>query len=166
MNSVLDGVRFLGATLWTDFAFYGAGPRLLKSMSDASRSVSDFRMIRLGKTELLRPEHVREMHLAQVKWLEEQALEEFDGPTIVITHYLPHRRSIHPRYEGDPLNPAFVSDLASLVKLPVTLWIHGHTHESLDYTVNGTRVVCNPRGYLPMETNPAFNTRFVVGVEG
>ena len=26
------------------------------------------------------------------------------------------------------------------------LWIHGHTHDSFDYVVNGTRVVCNPRG--------------------
>jgi hypothetical protein len=46
--------------------------------------------------------------------------------------------------------PCFASDLDHLVRAPVALWVHGHTHESLDYTVNGTRVFCNPRGYLPM----------------
>lgn len=25
--------------------------------------------------------------------------------------------------------------------------MYGHVHDSLDYQVNGTRVVCNPRGY-------------------
>jgi hypothetical protein len=39
----------------------------------------------------------------------------------------------------------------------VSLWIHGHTHESVDYFVNSTRVVCNPRGYAPMELNESFD---------
>jgi Icc-related predicted phosphoesterase len=48
------------------------------------------------------------------------------------------------------------------VVTPVALWIHGHTHESMDYTLAGTRVVCNPRGYLPDEPNPGFEAGFVV----
>jgi Icc-related predicted phosphoesterase len=112
--------------------------------------------------EVFRPEHAREIHLAQVRWLERKLLDMFDGPTVVITHYLPHVRSISPKYEGDRLNPAFASDLARLVGPPVTLWIHGHTHESFDYVVNGARIVCNPRGYLPMEPNPAFDPKLVV----
>ena len=112
--------------------------------------------------EYFRPEHARQLHLAQTAWLEGKLIEMFDGPTVVITHYLPHRHSIHPKYKGDRLNPAFASDLSRLVRPPVKLWIHGHTHESFNYVVNGTRLVCNPRGYLPMEPNPAFNPRFVV----
>jgi predicted phosphodiesterase len=159
---LIEGTRFLGATLWTDFALYGVGPRLQQSMNDARQAITDFRVIRFGPSELFSPEHAREMHLAQVKWLEGKLIEEFDGPTVVVTHFLPHRRSIHPKYEGDRFNPGFASDLAHLVGPPVSLWIHGHTHESLDYLVNGTRVVCNPRGYLPMEPNVAFDPRFVV----
>jgi len=163
---LIEGTRFLGATLWTDFALYGVGPRLQQSMDDARRAITYFRAIRYGSTELFSPELAREMHLSQVKWLEDKLMEEFDGPTVVVTHFLPHRRSIHPKYEGDQFNPAFASDLARLVGPPVSLWIHGHTHESLDYVVNGTRVVCNPRGYLPMEPNFAFDPRFVVEVAG
>ena len=36
------------------------------------------------------------------------------------------------------------------------LWIHGHMHESFNYEVYGTRVVCNPRGYAPEALNPDF----------
>ena len=158
----IEGTRFLGATLWTDFALYGVGPRLQQSMNDAREAITDFRVIRFGASESFSPELAREMHLAQVKWLEGKLIEEFDGPTVAVTHFLPHRRSIHPKYEGDRFNPGFASDLAHLVGPPVSLWIHGHTHESLDYLVNGTRVVCNPRGYLPMEPNVAFDPRFVV----
>jgi hypothetical protein len=29
----------------------------------------------------------------------------------------------------------------------VPLWIHGHTHESIDYEHKKTHVVANPKGY-------------------
>jgi predicted phosphodiesterase len=159
---VLGDTRFLGATLWTDFALYGTGPSTAQAMNDAQQGMMDFRLIRRSDVELFSPEHAREIHLAQVRWLEGKLIEMFDGPTVVITHYLPHWRSIHSKYEGDRLNPAFASDLSRLVRPPVALWIHGHTHESFDYVVNGTRIVCNPRGYLPIEPNLAFDPRFVV----
>ena len=81
---------------------------------------------------------------------------------MVITHHLPHAMSVHAKYAGDPLNPAFASDLSALVRQPVQLWIHGHTHESMDYQIDGTRVVCNPRGYLPQQPNTAFDPGLVV----
>jgi Icc-related predicted phosphoesterase len=80
----------------------------------------------------------------------------------VVTHHLPHAMSIHEKYQRSALNPAFASDLSELVCAPVALWIHGHTHESMDYTLAGTRVVCNPRGYLPDEPNPGFEAGLVV----
>ncbi|MGH8139227.1 MAG: metallophosphoesterase [Steroidobacteraceae bacterium] len=161
---ILADTRFLGATLWTDFALYGADlSQLGQSMADASHAVTDFRLIRLGGSgRAFRPADARNIHMGQLKWLTAKLAEPFDGPTVVITHHLPHRGSIHPRYEGDRLNPAFASDLAHLVGPPVTLWIHGHTHESFDYVANGTRIVCNPRGYLPMEPNPAFDPALTV----
>lgn len=160
---VLGGVRFLGATLWTDFALYGTTQSELgRAMADAKYGMNDFRVIRYGDQGLFRPEHARDIHLGQVKWLAERLAEPSDRPTIVVTHYLPHRQSIHPKYDGDSLNPCFASDLAHLVRPPVTVWIHGHTHESIDYVVNGTRVVCNPRGYLPAEPNLSFDPTAVV----
>jgi predicted phosphodiesterase len=158
----VGGVRFLGATLWTDFELYGSAPReVALAMSDAVRGMLDYRLIRRG-TELLRPEDTRDLHRVQVAWLEQRLAESFAGPTVVVTHYLPHRQSVHPKYAGNRFNPCFASDLARLVRAPAAVWIHGHTHESLDYVVGQTRVVCNPRGYLPREPNPAFDPAFMV----
>jgi Icc-related predicted phosphoesterase len=131
-------------------------------MAIAKQWMTDFQIISYGNQGPFRPEHARDIHLEQVRWLEEKLAERVKEPTVVVTHHLPHRRSVHPKYEGDSLNPAFVSNLDHIVRTPVSLWIHGHTHESMDYVVNGTRVVCNPRGYLPGEPNPHFDPALVI----
>jgi hypothetical protein len=87
------------------------------------------------------------------------------GSTVVVTHHLPHRQSIHPKYEGSDLNPSFASDLGDLMGPSVSLWIHGFTHESFDYVMSGTRVVCNPRGYVPMESNAAFDPVLTISLQ-
>lgn len=155
---ILGGTRFLGTTLWTDYELYGSAPAdLERAMADAAVEMNDFRMIQWAGGEPLAPALVRDMHLNGVAWLAERLAEPFAGPTVVVTHHLPHRRCIHPKYEGTRFNPCFASDLDHLVRAPVALWVHGHTHESIDFLVNGTRVVCNPRGYLPHEPNPSFD---------
>jgi hypothetical protein len=50
----------------------------------------------------------------------------------------------------DQSNPVFASDLDPLVRPPTALWVHGYTRQSIDATVNGTRIVCDPRGSLPI----------------
>jgi Icc-related predicted phosphoesterase len=122
----------------------------------------DYRLIRWRDTGLLTPEGTRAIHHLQAAWLTNQLAQQFSGDTVVVTHHLPHPNSVHPRYTGDSLNPSFASDLSALVREPVKLWIHGHTHESMDYVVNGTRVVCNPRGYMPQEPNRSFKPSLVV----
>jgi predicted phosphodiesterase len=161
---VIGGVRFLGATLWTDFALYGTDPRSInRAMSVARSGMNDFQLIRYGNGAF-HPEDARAIHLERVRWLRAKLAEDFVGTTIVVTHHLPSQQSIHPKYRASALNPSFASDLGDLMGPPVSLWIHGHTHESFDYFVNGTRVVCNPRGYSPMELNPAFDPMLALEV--
>jgi predicted phosphodiesterase len=160
---VIGGARFLGATLWTDFALHGADLSSIdRAMADADSGMNDFRLIGYGERGRFLPENARAIHLAQVRWLRIKLAEKFPGPTIVVTHHLPHRHSIHLRYKGSGLNPSFASDLSDLMGPSVPLWIHGHTHDSFDYVVNGTRVVCNPRGYAPMALNPEFKPDLTV----
>ena len=163
---MIEGVRFLGATLWTDFALYGSeAPMIARASAAAKRGMVDYRAIRLLGSGLLRPQDTLAIHQRQVAWLAQQLAQPFAGATVVITHHLPHAGSVHAKYAGDLLNPAFASDLSALVREPVQLWIHGHTHESMDYEVHGTRVVCNPRGYLPQQPNPAFDPGLVVTLD-
>jgi predicted phosphodiesterase len=155
---VIDGVRFLGATLWTDFGLQGDDPRSIeRAMAHAQYGMYDFQVIRCGDNRKFRPADARAIHLTQVRWLRSQLADQSVGTTVVVTHHLPHRQSIHPKYKESDLNPGFASDLSDLMGPPVSLWIHGHTHESFDYVMNGTRIVCNPRGYSPMELNPEFD---------
>jgi hypothetical protein len=159
---ILDGVRFLGSTLWTDFDLFGEASRP-GSMRQAGRHVVDYHVIGFGNEGWLRPEHTRQLHLESLAWLEDKLGEEFPGSTVVISHHAPHRGSLHPRFADSPISPAFVSNLDALMGR-ATLWIHGHTHDSFDYSIAGTRVLCNPRGYDPFELNPGFNPRLSIEV--
>ena len=42
------------------------------------------------------------------------------------------------------------------------LWVHGHTHNSLDYALGRTRVVVNPCGYKDVEVNLQYNRQLVI----
>ena len=144
---VLGGVRFLGATLWTDFMIGGAGAAREAAMREAGRFMRDFSVVRIGGAPFT-PEASVGLFAQHAAWLEERLATPHAGPTVVITHHAPSPRSIHPRFAGSPLNACFVSDAERLIDARhVQLWIHGHTHDSFDYRVAGTRVVCNARGY-------------------
>ena len=167
---VLQGVRFIGSTLWSDFRIVGDGQARLDAMAQAQRFAYDFTRVRVGDAPdapLFTPEDSAALFDANVRWLREALAQPFAGPTVVVTHHAPTAQSIHPRFAGSPLNGIFVSDAQALVKASgARLWIHGHTHDSFDYRVGGTRVLCNPRGYAKegVAENAAFDARLVVDV--
>ena len=167
---VLDGVRFLGATLWTDFLLLGEGEARTEAMRDAQALVRDFKLIRLdaASPSLFTPEDAAALFAAHAAWLRDRLAQPHHGPTVVVTHHAPSPRSIHARFEGSPLNPCYVSHSEHLLDgRRVRLWVHGHTHDSFDYVVNGTRVVCNPRGYArgAINENSRFDPKLVVDLE-
>jgi predicted phosphodiesterase len=158
----LGGVRFLGATLWTDFLLT-RDPLL--AQHEAQERMTDYRRIRTAAYRHLRAPDTREAHGVARRFLEKSLLEPFDGRTVVVTHHAPSDRSISARFRSaNHLNAAYASDLEALMGPEVALWVHGHTHDSLDYRLAQSRVVCNPRGYVPIEPNPEFDPGFVVGV--
>jgi len=163
---VIDGVRFLGSTLWTDFALFGTGERRAQAMRDGQRFLRDFSVI--GDSEArFSPEQSARLFAIHARWLAARLADAHDGPTVVITHHAPSPRSVHPRFAGSPLNACFASDIEYLIDAArVELWIHGHMHDSFDYRVNGTRVVCNPRGYASngVNENPLFDAGFEVDI--
>lgn len=142
---VLGEVRFLGTTLWTDFELFGresSRPAITESL----KYVVDFRAIRHGPVGRLTPEQTIVFHRAATAFLKDRLAAPFGGKTVVITHHAPHPGSVHSRWERNLTSAAFVSDLTSLLGKP-RLWFHGHTHDSFDFEVNGTRIVANPMGY-------------------
>ena len=142
----IEGTRFVGATLW-----FPPTP----DEAEYRGSLMDFALI-----ESFVP-WVHEAHAGNVAFLE-QNVRKGD---VVITHFVPHPRSVAPQYEGSPLNRFFLApDVAPLVEeRGARLWIHGHTHISFDYQVGDTRVVCNARGY-PAEPGTSMNPELVIEV--
>ena len=157
-------IRFIGATLWTDFALFG-DPDL--GMQFAASQMADFRLIR-GSCGSLTPVETAEWHLESRNFIERQLGSSFAGKTIVVTHHAPSSRSVPRRYASNPITPAFASRCDDLLDLGADLWVHGHTHDSFDYKAGATRVVCNPRGYEDGWTrrieNPRFNADFLIPV--
>jgi len=161
--AVIDGVRFIGATLWTDFALMGQQPI---AMEHARRAMNDYRAISWRKNpwERFHPRHTFDMHEKSRRFLRDALRIPFDGQTVVVTHHCPHPGSVHEKYRGDLLNAAFCSDLSDLMSPGrPDLWIHGHTHDSFDYEAEGVKVVCNPRGYD--RENRGFDAGLVIDTD-
>ena len=167
---VTGGVRFLGATLWTDFGLAGDAPQRAAAKDQARRQLRDFSRIRAhaDPADAFSPDDSVALFERHAAWLASRLARRHAGPTVVITHHAPSPGSIHPRFAGSLLNACFVSDLRHLLRADrVSLWIHGHTHDSFDYRVDGCRVVCNPRGYARggVDENPLFDPDFIVALD-
>ncbi|ACA89201.1 metallophosphoesterase [Burkholderia orbicola MC0-3] len=170
---VLGDVRFLGCTLWTDFKLYANNISATRCIRDAQQAMADFRLIRATSSyRRLYPADTVRRHELSRAWLRNTLSEPFEGKTVVVTHHAPSASSVDAEYEGDPLTPAYASDLEDLMGPAVPLWIHGHMHTSFDYVVpgndasssRGTRVICNPRGYSPKHLNPDFNPSLLIEI--
>lgn len=161
---VLGGVRFLGATLWTDYAIFGEANQAAV-MNACAGGLNDHRLIGWQKEPWLRfrTQEAALLHHRSRAYFSETLAVPFAGPTVVVTHHAVHWDSVHPRFRADPLTGAFVSDLSALIEAHrPALWVHGHVHHSSDYRVGDTRIVCNPHGYG--NENPGFDGALVVEV--
>lgn len=163
----LHGVRFLGATLWTDFLLFGED-RLEEALSAAQAYMPDYQRISTGGGEprLLCAEDTAALHARHRDWFSAQLAQPFDGATVVITHMAPSMRSVEERFATNLGSPAFASQLDALVA-QADLWVHGHMHASHDYRIKQCRVVCNPCGYQMadgMPENDNYNPGLIVDI--
>lgn len=152
---IYDGVRFLGSTLWTDFEFFGPEMKTM-AMDEGARRLNDFRVIEEADELRFSPARSIELHERSLAWLTTKLDEPFDGPTVVVTHHLPSIKSVAARFIDTPLAACFASNLDHLFGKAL-LWIHGHTHDNMDYKMNGMRVICNPRGYVTYNGTENFD---------
>lgn len=158
-------VRFLGATLWTDFRLLGDDTRQA-AMRDAEAVMNDYKRIRLANMGFrkLRAADTAMFHAQQKAWLARELAQPFDGRTVVVSHMAPSLRSVDDAYGSEGCSPAYASRLDDLAA-QADLWVHGHIHVSRDYRIGPCRVVANPCGYKTRggtPQNPQFNPNFIV----
>lgn len=162
---VIDDVRFIGACGWSDFNLYGPENRS-ECMLEAQQRLNDFRLIRNGEWNFS-PQDSVDLHKVSVKFIKDRLNVPFAGATVVVTHHAPSYQSVVPRFQNDLLSACFASRLDHLMNGEnVELWVHGHMHDSLDYMINGTRVMVNPRGYCRNghDENENFNPALIIEV--
>lgn len=168
----IGDVRIIAFTGWTDYRVDG-DPIL--AMRTAMFGLNDHRIIGTIDPDFPNPQRFQPRHAAarnrrEIAWAISQLEQPHDGPTIVMSHHGCTPQSIHPRFRG-PMNAAFSSDYTSIIeRFQPAAWVHGHTHDSHDYMVGATRVLCNPKGYGPFlgtnvgAENPEFNEAMILEI--
>jgi hypothetical protein len=135
---VIDGVLFVGATLWTNFADNPLSEHMAKT------NINDFKVIKnfgVGRA--------RRSYYDHLGYIETAYERRGNHKVVVVTHFLPARECIAPRWQGpDLLNDYFANDLGEYIAtMSNTTWMFGHTHDATDIVLGDTRVVANPHGY-------------------
>lgn len=165
---VIDGVRFVGTTLWSDFdalATEGSLATRLKAREKAFRA-ANFYLRTTGGTRHGEPwlaEGVREQCHVCRDWLEAALKEPFEGSTVAVTHFAPSLRSMDPRYGLTPGTAGFCNSHDDLLA-HAQLWLHGHLHAPSFYEHLGCRVIANPLGYAGKGEQAAFRPRAVIEI--
>ena len=149
---IVDGVRVIGATLWSNFRLY---PEHACMAANQARSMmNDYKKITWdrGGYRKLHPKDTIGLSTEERSRIISIARTEFDGPTVVLTHHAPVRDVIPDEFEQSTITAAYVNDFFSEISdLKLSAWIHGHFHEAEDVDLPGDhgviRVRSNSRGY-------------------
>lgn len=163
-----DDIHMYAATFWTDFK--NNDPII---MNVARESMNDYRLISAVRDSdspyakrngVLSPDMVYNDHVEARKVLESGLAERKGKKIVVMTHHAPSLTSSHPRYgrSDNPVNWAYCSELDQLIldNPSIQFWVHGHTHDTHDYMLGNTHILCNPRGYAYRENGIEENMRF------
>ena len=152
-NSVyFDNVRIIGSTMWASADTLQMHPvhgpvyndkvdwfvnKKLKDGIQDFHSIKKFTVAKMAET-------FRESS----NYIFNEVNKSFDGKTIVVTHHAPSERSSLSQFAGNTTNHAFYSPMDTMIEdSSINVWVHGHMHNSSDYMIGDTRVICNPRGY-------------------
>lgn len=149
---ILNGVRFIGSTLWY---------KALDLTGWEVALINDYRRIFNEDRQLITPAWVHERHEESVAYINSELNKPFDGKTVLLTH---HPAWIAPGLDDKQCPKAYGTDLESLWSGRVDLMVHGHFHTPVDTVVNGTRIICNPRGYPSEDTRRTFKKNFIVEI--
>lgn len=148
---VLDGIKFIGTTLWSNFELDGLDLKK-EAMIWSEENIVDFHHIykkENGKYRTLTAKDMLMLNEKACNFLTYELLKNnFSGKKVVVTHFAPHLKSVHDDFK-DTMSSYWVNNLENLLGFS-DYWFHGHTHNSFEYNIEGTIVACNPRGYSRM----------------
>ncbi len=164
----IDGILFIGTTLWTDFLLYGKY-NMSGCCYDAENYFSDYSKIRIKEHDRYRkikPADTQALFAESLAFIEESLTNNHQSKCVVVTHHAPSIKSISPKYNGgDMFSASFTSNLEDFIHgRNIDLWLHGHTHHNVDYIIGNTRIVSNQRGYPNEESNQFFDENIIINI--
>jgi len=163
----IDDTVFLGCTMWTDFMLYDNQET---AMHYSEIAMNDYNYIKImtedrHKEGLINANDLLTLNKKSTDFLKRELKNTGNKKVVVITHTAPSLKSSLPIYKNDILTASFVIDLEDMIKENnIDLWCHGHLHNSCDYIIHDTRVVCNPRGYKNHSENPEFKKDMIITI--
>ena len=156
-TSTIQGVDFMGGTLWTNFHEDPVAEKVSNAM------IVDFKIINGFSTKL-----AKHLYYTTVEGLKRSVREAGDNKKVVVTHFLPCDQCTHPKYISggyDPVNWYFANDLHEFISdLDNAVWLFGHTHEPMQLRVGNTNLYSNPLGYPGEKQTGKFNQDLLITV--
>ena len=140
---VVDDIAFVGDTLWSFVPD--------ERMHYIEYFMNDYDLITDKHGDGITCSDTNALHEHQRKRLYDDVCDYIyvhQKKVVVVTHHSPSFKGVSEKFSRHPANCAFHSnELDQYTFATPTVWIHGHTHDGLDYVQHGIRVVCNPWGY-------------------
>jgi predicted phosphodiesterase len=158
----IDGVTFVGGTLWTDMN--RNDPTTLQLIEGM---MNDFRIIRNSQRNYARfsPLDAVVHHRATLEYIKSIVDSDASKKYVVVGHHAPCALSIHETYKNEYyMNGGYYSDLSEFIldRPQIVLWTMGHMHDPHTYYMGDTFVACNPRGYAGHDPEAAnFKLRYI-----
>ncbi len=156
---VVDGIDFFGSTLWTSFGTSHQDEEISFANLRQQTATRCIELIPNMSPTVWKVLHYQARYALQ-QWLDTSTSDK----KVVLTHYLPSNLSSAERFRGNPSNILFLTELGNLIAYSdIKFWFHGHTHDSFDYYIGETNIVCNPRGYVEKnQVNPEFSWNSII----
>lgn len=138
-ETCIGDIVFLSSTLWTN----------IKTNAEIiTASINDYNYI-----EGFSVTYNNILWESNVNWLRSRLEyhKSLNHKVVIVSHHLPSKQLIAPDFRRSDINGAYCSldddDEQILRSIKPDLWIHGHSHQFMDKTIDGVRFIRNPFGY-------------------
>jgi len=147
-------VKIVFATLWTDIK--NKDPLI---MSQGKQSMSDYCQIMIevdGRNLQLHPSDVYDLHVKHREHIKNEVVGH--DKVIVMTHHAPNMLSS----KSDNITSLdymyCCTDMDDIIldNPQIKVWVHGHLHTEMKYTIGETEIMSNCRGYYGYEPTQHF----------
>jgi Icc-related predicted phosphoesterase len=158
----INGVRIVGATLWTDYELFGHDLRET-AMRAAADHMLDHKRIKWCRDPWarFRPAEARILHHQSRMFFEEELEKPHAGPSVCVSHHAMSIDAIAPVHQPSILSAAYASEMLPMIdRFQPDLVVSGHTHHGIDIKRGRTRMISNPAGYA--NENRHFDPSLVV----